>query len=129
MDVLASALLLAAFILFVDLTFGEGNHRAAQLSGLFSSGASFGWPTGVQEEDQPWLVTDQRPRRAPASTTAAAWIPHQVGRSRPTNGRGTEGEWLGARDVIEQTTIEETGEGVCVDRVLAGPTHVSRGRR
>src|SRR5690349_15166224 len=59
MDVLASALLLIAFIAFVDLTFGEGNHVAAQLSGLFSSGATLGWPTGIQEEDHPWVVAQR----------------------------------------------------------------------
>ena len=56
MDALASALLLAAFILFVDLTFGEGNHRAALLGGLFSNGSSFGWPTGVQDLGLPAMV-------------------------------------------------------------------------
>src|SRR5207237_8529494 len=92
MDAIASALLLAAFILFVDLTFGEGNHRAAQLGGLFSSRASVGWPAGVQEEDHPWLVMHRVPMVASAGTV----FPVRQARSH-----GSRAEDLAPRSVFE----------------------------
>ena len=107
MDVIASVVLLAAFILFVDATFGEGNHVAAQLGGLFSSGAALGWPSGVQEEDHPWLVA----LRAPAGPGAGtAWATRQL-RSLPSAADRTA--WprdqvvVRARREPPQSTIEE----------------------
>ena len=109
MDVLVSALLLAAFVLFVDLTFGEGNHLAAQLSGLFSSGATLTWPTGVQEDDHPGLVA-QRARRE-TQTNPLAPAAADVVSNRPA------------------ATFEEIDEAVAVERIRAEGVHLGRGSR
>jgi hypothetical protein len=118
MDVLASALLLAAFVLFVDLTFGEGSHVAAQLGGLFSSDATLGWPAGIQEDDHPWLVL----HRASALTTATdGWTPPT--RSLPAQVPGvTESAPAldGPSGAWPMSTIEDTDEPVRTQRVEGG---------
>ena len=113
-DVLASALLLAAFVLFVDLTFGEGNHVAAQLGGLFSSDATLGWPAGIQEDDHPWLVLH---RASVLTTVTDGWTPPT--RSLRAQASGVTGSALdessfGAWPV---STIEDTDEPVRTQRV------------
>lgn len=128
MDVLASALLLVAFILFVDLTFGEGNHVMAQLAGLFSSGVTLGWPTGIQEDDHPWVVAQRSLRPTSGQGTAAAWMPRQVGCYRAA-ARSSSDEWHEAGDSIDKASIEETADAVFIGRVRAGPTHLNHGRR
>src|SRR5438309_4683285 len=107
MDAIASALLLAAFILFVDLTFGEGNHRAAQLGGLFSSGASVGWPAGVQEDDHPWLIARQTPAHGAAAATS---MPPQISRGSNADQRTWQQDAPAQDTIGKPGLIEETTE-------------------